>query len=232
MTAPLYSELSYLNDPMYGNYGSGVDVYGVATPTPAEKTNLTGVHKGQQLSQDILGDGSLPMAKQAAPSGVAEPAPFNADAIANANPDLGTGGDFPETQITPAQRTISPYDDGGPSGASKAGGYMDTAGNTALAAAPATGPAAPYVAAGGLILKGAGTVASIYGKYKDREEAKERYENVLDQWNKSEAERKADKIREAARADRQEAYFAADYAKDTTDYFANSYSGQRTPGGQ
>ena len=220
MNAPLYSELSY---PGYGSYDPGYSV-GEKPLDPLSYAANMGTGGAPPNAAP------LPAARQATPSGVAEPAPFNASAISNANP-VPSPASFPETQITPGQRTISPYDDG-PGAVSQIGEITSGVGDITTAAGAIPGPQQPFVAGAGLALKGIGTVASIYGKYQDRQDAKDRYADTLEQWETSERERKEDKAQEAKRADRQEGYFAADYAKDTTDYFANSYPGQRTPGGQ
>ncbi|MCP3683259.1 MAG: hypothetical protein GY861_11270 [bacterium] len=109
---------------------------------------------------------------------------------------------------------------------STAGQTMSGAGDVMGAAAAVPSPATPFLAGASLAMKGAGTVADIYGKYQDRKEAKERYEKQLAMWEEAERERKTRQAMEDQRRSREEAYFAADYSQGFLDKMAtNPYGG-------
>jgi len=100
--------------------------------------------------------------------------------------------------------------------------------NTAGSGAIATGN--PYGMVAGLALKGIGKGMDIYGKYKAREEARERYEQELELYKIAQAQEAADRASDARRLDRQEGYFGADYARALGSELAGQYSGVRQGG--
>lgn len=124
---------------------------------------------------------------------------------------------------TPQAPAFGPYEGGGP------GQAVSGAGDVLGAASLIPGPQQPWIAGGALALKGVGTVASLYGKYQDRQEARRRYQQQLDIWKQSEAERQQDKALEARRRERQEGYFAGQYSQELQDRLAGAYGGYRTP---
>ncbi len=142
------------------------------------------------------------------------------------------GVDFPGGQPLPpypGAQTLSPYDDS-PSSATQIGGGLNAAGDVTMAAGAIPGPQQPFIAGAGLALKGAGTLASIYGSYKDREEAKKRYQDQLRIYESRERERKSDKALEAQRRERQEGYFSSEFSQGLEDRLSSAYGGYRTGG--
>lgn len=117
------------------------------------------------------------------------------------------------------------YGGGEQSNFSTAGGLMGTAGT----AATMTGN--PYAMAGGLALKGLGQVSSIYGKYRERQESRKRYEEALAMWEEDRKKQEEDRQREIQRAQRQENVFGSQFSQGLEDRFAGAYGGYRQPGG-
>lgn len=122
------------------------------------------------------------------------------------------------------------YPDYGANSATEIGGAVSTGGDTMMAAAPAAGPAAPIIAGAGLGLKTVGTVADIYGKYQEREEAKKRYEQQLQMYKQAELERQKKQAMEDQRRSRQEGYFASDFNQDMMDRLSSTYGNFQAPG--
>jgi len=88
----------------------------------------------------------------------------------------------------------------------------------------------PYMGAASLATNAVGSIVGAYGAYKEREAAKERYEDSVKRWEDSERERKADKQMEIARRERQEGYFASDFNRDLQKDLGNEYGGYMVPG--
>jgi len=130
----------------------------------------------------------------------------------------------PEFGPGPSQAPPLPYPVPGGSNQADVGQTMDTAGNVAIMSGN------PYAMLAGGALKLGGMGLSAYGKYKEREEAKRRYDEQLRQWELAEGDRKRRQAREDARQRRQEGYFAAQYSQDLMDNLSGSYGGYRTPG--
>lgn len=107
---------------------------------------------------------------------------------------------------------------------------LDAASSVAGAGANIPGPQQPFVAGASLALKGAGTIAGIYGKYQERAEAKQKYDAALKQWESAERDRIADKAREEKRKQRQEGYFASEFNQGLQDRLASTYGGYRVGG--
>ena len=152
------------------------------------------------------------------PGAVYQPNVSMADYAGGASGGTGVLTDSPTTAAYQSQ-------------ASQMGGSMNTAGDAVGQAAMIPGPQQPFVAGASLGLKTAGSVADIYGKYVEREEAKQRYETQLKLAQQVEKERKEALATEKARQSRQEGYFASDFSQGLEDRLAGSYGGYRTPGG-
>jgi len=110
--------------------------------------------------------------------------------------------------------------------ATQIGGHMDTADNVAVMSGN------PYAMAAGGVLKLGGMGLSAYGKYKEREEAKKRYDDQVMRWKQAEEERLQRQAMEDKRRARQEGYFASQYSQDLMSDLAGAYGGFRTPGAQ
>ena len=98
------------------------------------------------------------------------------------------------------------------------------------AASMIPGPQQPWIAGGNMAIKGIGTIAGIYGKYQDRQEAKKRYEASMIEYKRLQQVEAQDREREERRQERQEGYFASDFAQGLEDRFAGAYGGYRQPG--
>jgi hypothetical protein len=69
-----------------------------------------------------------------------------------------------------------------------------------------------------------------YGKYQEREDAKNRYDDAMAAWREEKRIETEDRGREALRQERQEGYFGADYSQNLEDRFAGGYGGYRQGG--
>ncbi|MFO7890681.1 MAG: hypothetical protein R6V04_10120 [bacterium] len=108
------------------------------------------------------------------------------------------------------------------------GQVANEAGDTAISNSQGN----PYAIAAGAVSKVGGTISSIYGKYKARQEAEERYKQKLRIYEQRERERLADKAREEARRNRQEGYFASEFNQDLMDRLPGTPVGYRVGGQQ
>jgi hypothetical protein len=142
------------------------------------------------------------------------------------NSQLGYGGNmnYPNYSAGANQKPIEPVYGGDPM-VSAGSDALDKAGDAGLMSGN------PYGMIAGGVAKVASKGLDMYGKYKEREEAKKRYKAALKAWEEAETERKQRQAMEDRRAERKEAYFAGNYAQDLmTDYLGGQYTGQRQPG--
>jgi len=128
------------------------------------------------------------------------------------NPNQAISGDFSSAYQTPS---FAPQATGG-----------------APAPEAPGGPGMDYMGMAGTAAQVGGMALDAYGKYQDREEAKARYNDAMDEYKRQQRVEEKDRLREGQRQQRQENYFGADYSQNLEDRFAGSYGGYRQPGGR
>jgi len=110
------------------------------------------------------------------------------------------------------------------------GSTVDTAGSAAMAIAPMTGPAAPYVAGVGLGAKVLGKGMQIFSASEQTKEAERNYKKLMAEWERRKRREDADHARELKRQKLQDAYYGAAQAGALEDRFASSYGGYQRGG--
>jgi len=110
------------------------------------------------------------------------------------------------------------------------GDVLGAGGDTLGEASKIPGPQQPYLATASALTSIVGTGFDIYGKYQQRQQAQQQYQDAVREWERQRIIEEEDRQREIMRQQRQEAYFGGQYSQGLEDRFAGAYGGYRQGG--